>query len=204
MGIYSQQVLPWLCDLTMRWPRIENLRHELLAEVGGEILEIGFGTGLNLAHYPRHVRKITVVEPNPGMQRRAKRRMAQSAIEVDLRLAGGERLPFDAGAFDCVVSTFTLCSIDEVGQAIGEFHRVLKPGGRFLFLEHGLSPDPQVQKWQRRLNWLQQPLAGNCRLDRDIRRLVSSAPFANIAASEFYLEHAPRAYGYLYRGAAMK
>ena len=120
-----------------------ELRSELLADVGGEVLEIGFGTGLNLPHYPEHVRRITTVDPNPGMNKLARRRIAESGIAVDQRALGGEALPFEDETFDCVVSTWTLCSIPEVGRALGEVYRVLRPGGRFVFLEHGLSDDPR-------------------------------------------------------------
>jgi ubiquinone/menaquinone biosynthesis C-methylase UbiE len=103
------------------------------------------------------------------MYRRARSRIKQAGVEVDRRVLGGERLPFEDGTFDCVVSTFTLCSIEEVAQALREVYRVLKAGGLFLFLEHGLSPELNVQKWQHRLNWLQVRLAGGCHLDRDMR-----------------------------------
>ena len=185
-------------------PYVAKHRHELLSQVSGEILEIGFGTGLNLPHYPEQIRKITVVDPNPGMHRKAERRIEQSGLEVDHRLISGEQLPFGDGTFDCVVSTFTLCSIKDVSRAVGEIYRVLRPAGRFLFLEHGLSPDPKVQKWQHRLNWLQRHLADNCHLDRSIRGLVSSQPFFSVEASEFYLERTPRTHGYVYQGVAEK
>jgi ubiquinone/menaquinone biosynthesis C-methylase UbiE len=120
----------------------------------------GFGTGLNLPCYPPQVRKVTTVDPNAGMYRRPRRRIKQAGIEVDRRVLGGERLPFEDGSFDCVVSTFTLCSIEEVAGAVREAYRVLKAGGKLLFLEHGLSPELNVQKWQRRLDWLQ-----GCELD---------------------------------------
>jgi ubiquinone/menaquinone biosynthesis C-methylase UbiE len=136
------------------------------------------------------------------MYRRARRRIRRGRVEVDRRVLGGERLPFGDGRFDCVVSTFTLCSIEGVAQAPGEVYRVLKAGGRFLFLEHGLSPQFNVQKWQRRLNGLQRRLAGGCHLDRDIRALVSAQPFASVEVEEFYLEKTPRTHGYLYRGVA--
>ena len=116
----------------------------------------------------------------------------------------GKRLPFSDGTFDCVVSTFTLCSIDDVQQALGEVHRVLKPGGRFLFLEHGLSPEVQVQKWQRRFNWLEMHLADGCRLDRNIPALMAALPFASLEVKEFYLEKTPRTHGYIYQGSATK
>ncbi len=204
MGFYAQVVVPLLCDFGLDRPFVARYRRELLAHASGTILEIGFGTGLNLPCYPAHVRKVTTVDPNVGMYRRAQRRIKQAGIEVDRRVLGGERLPFEDGTFDCVVSTFTLCSIGEVAQALREVYRVLKAGGKFLFLEHGLSPQSNVQKWQRRLNWLQMLLAGGCHLDRDIRALVTAQPFASVQIDEFYLEKTPRTHGYLYRGVATK
>jgi ubiquinone/menaquinone biosynthesis C-methylase UbiE len=103
-----------------------------------------------------------------------------------------------------VVSTWTLCSIDDVQAALGEVYRVLKPGGRFLFLEHGLSPERRVQKWQHRLNGLQMCLADGCRLDRNIRELVTAQPFGSVEMQEFYLEGLPKTHGYMYRGVAHK
>src|SRR5512135_1981696 len=143
MGLYSRTIFPRLCDWMMSDPRMGRLRSEALADVGGEVLEIGFGTGLNLPHYPHHVRRITSVDPNPGMGKLARRRIDRSSLEVDQRAVRGEELPFDDGIFDCVVSTWTLCSIPEVGRTLGEVYRVLKPGGRFVLLEHGLSDDPR-------------------------------------------------------------
>ena len=105
------------------------------------------------------MRRLAAVDPNCGMHRLAKRRVAQAKLEVDHRRLAAERLPFRDGTFDCAVSTFTLCSVGDADQALGEVYRVFRPGGRFLFLEHGLSPEPQVRKWQRRLNRLEMWLA---------------------------------------------
>jgi SAM-dependent methyltransferase len=204
VGFYSEVIFPRLCDLLLNRPSVARLRRDLLAAARGDVLEVGFGTGLNLPHYPARVHRITAVDPNPGMHRLARRRARRAGVEVDQRTLGGERLPFDGGAFDCVVSTFTLCSIADVGQALNEVYRVLKPGGRLLFLEHGLSPEPGVQKWQRRLNGLEMRLADGCRLDRNMRELVAARPFASVAVEEFYLERTPKTHGYLYRGAAGK
>jgi ubiquinone/menaquinone biosynthesis C-methylase UbiE len=183
---------------------VGKYRAELLAAVEGNILEIGFGTGLNLPHYPRHVRKITTVDPNPGMHRKAKKRIEQTGIEVEQRVLSSERLPFDDNVFDCTVSTFTLCSIEDVNKALSEVYRVLRPGGRFFLLEHGLCPEPKIQKWQRRLNWLQMHVGGGCRLDRNIRQLVTTQPFAAVEMNEFLMEKTPRTHGYMYRGVATK
>jgi ubiquinone/menaquinone biosynthesis C-methylase UbiE len=204
MGFYAQVVLPLLCDFGLDRPLVAKYRQELLAAAGGNILEIGFGTGLNLACYPPHVRKITTVEPNPGMHRRARKRIAQAGVEVDQHLLGGERLPFADATFDCVVSTFTLCSIDDAAQALREVYRVLRQGGQLLLLEHGLSPDANVRKWQHRLNGLQMRLAGGCRLDRDMRALVTAQPFARVQLDEFYVEQTPKTHGYMYRGVVTK
>jgi ubiquinone/menaquinone biosynthesis C-methylase UbiE len=204
MGFYAQVIVPLLCDFALDRPFVAKYRRDLLAHASGSILEIGFGTGLNLPCYPPHVRKVTTVEPNIGMSRRARSRIKQVGIELDQRVVGGEQLPFEDGTFNCVVSTFTLCSIEHVARVLGEVYRVLKPGGRFLFMEHGLSSQPNVQKWQHRLNGLQMRLAGGCHLDRDIRALVSAQSFSFVTIEEFYIEKTPKTHGYLYRGMARK
>ncbi len=204
MGFYAQVIFPRLCDFLLDKPFVAKYRRELLANASGNILEIGFGTGLNLPCYPEHIRKITVVDPNPGMCRRAQKRIAQVGIEVDQRIVSGERLPFGDNTFDSVISTFTLCSIEDVNQAVDEVYRVLKPGGRFLFLEHGLSPEANIQRWQRRLNWLEMRLGEGCRLDRNIKELVAARPFASTRVEEFYMEKNPKTHGYMYRGTAIK
>ncbi len=204
MGFYSRVIFPRLCDFLLDRPFVAKHRQELLSGVNGEILEIGFGTGLNLPHYPEHVCKITTVDPNPGMHRKAQERIEKSGIEVEQRLLSSEELSFDEAAFDCLVSTFTLCSIEDVSRALDEIYRVLRPGGRFLFLEHGLSLDPRVQKWQRRLNWLERYLADNCHLDRNVRELVEHQPFGSVNIAEFSLEKTPRTHGYIYQGVATK
>jgi len=204
MGFYSRVIFPRLCECALDQPHVARHRRELLNNASGEILEIGIGTGLNLPHYPDRVRKITAIDPNPGMHKKARARIEQTHIDVDKRLLGGEQLPFDNGTFDSVVSTFTLCSIEQVDRAVAEIFRVLKPGGQFLLLEHGLSPDPGVKKWQRRLNWLQRLLADNCHLDRNVRELVGRQPFQSIEIEEFYLEKSPRTHGYISKGTAVK
>jgi ubiquinone/menaquinone biosynthesis C-methylase UbiE len=201
---YDRVLLPRLCDLLLRQARIMQERRSLLESAGGRILEIGLGTGLNLPCYPRHVRAITTVDTNAGMHVLARRRIPQSGIRVEHHLASAEQLPFGDQTFDCVFSTFTLCSVDEVAQAIGEARRVLKPGGRVLFLEHGASPDLSVRRWQRRLNPLQMRLGGGCRLDRDFARLFAPPRFVHVEIAETDLAGVPRTHGHLYRGVAVK
>jgi ubiquinone/menaquinone biosynthesis C-methylase UbiE len=159
---------------------------------------------LNLAYYPQQVRRITTVDPNVGMHRLAQKRIEQMGFEIDHRVLSSEQLPFADNMFNCVVSTFTLCSIAGVEQAMGEVFRVLQPAGRFLFLEHGLSPEPSVQRWQRRLNRLEMWLGDGCHLDRDIKKLVDSQPFASVSLNESYVKDLPKTHGFLYRGLATK
>ncbi len=204
MGFYSKVIFPRFYDCLMDKPFWAKYRHEQLASVDGRVLEIGAGTGLNLPHYPEHVRKIVTVDPNPGMNKKLQRRIDQTRIEVDKRIIGSERLPFDEGAFDCVVSTITLCSIPAVKQAMAELYRVLKRGGRFLFLEHGVSPEARVAKWQRRLNGLQRLIGDGCTLTLDVPELLSSQPFSSVEIDTFYMEDTPKTHGFMYRGVAAK
>jgi ubiquinone/menaquinone biosynthesis C-methylase UbiE len=204
MNLYSRLVFPRLCDWAMSDPRMAKLRSEALADVEGEVLEIGFGTGLNLAHYPQSVRRIATADPNAGMDRLARRRITGSGIVVDRRNSGGEALPFESEAFDCVVSTWTLCSIPDVGRALGEVCRVLRPGGRFVFLEHGLSEEPRIQRWQRRLNPIQRLLGDGCRLDLDVPALLRGQSFVDVRVERFEMEGVPRTHGTMYRGVATR
>lgn len=204
MGLYSRWVFPRLCDCLMGLPALGEQRKEVLAEVRGDILEIGFGTGRNLPYYPEHVRRITTVDPNPGMDRLARGRIAAGRIEVDRRRLGGEALPFGDESFDFAVSTWTMCSIAEVGRALGEVCRVLRPGGRLVFLEHGQSADPGVRKWQRRLNPIERRLADGCRLDLDVEAVVREQPFRRVEVARFEIDRLPRTHGTMYRGSATK
>ena len=204
MGLYSRFIFPLLCDWSMRNPRMADLRREVLSAADGEILEIGFGTGLNLEHYPEYVTHLTAVDPGLGMIRIARHRIEQSHIDVDIRVHTAEELPFEDEQFDCVVSTWTLCSVQEAHRAISEIGRVLKPGGQFLFLEHGLGDDPRVQRWQRSLTALQRRVADGCRLDVEIDTLIRGGAWAEVRVDRFLLEGTPRIVGSMYRGAAVK
>ncbi len=204
MGLYSKSIFPRFYDRLMDKPFWAKYREEQLANVDGNILEIGVGTGLNLPHYPPHVRKITTVDPNPGMNKRLQRRIDETGIEVDKQISSSESLPFEESTFDCVVSTITLCSIPDVTQAMSELFRVLKPGGCVYFLEHGISPDVKVAKWQGRLNWLQRIVAVGCTLTLDVPEVLSSQQFSFVEIDNFYMEKTPRTHGYMFRGTARK
>jgi ubiquinone/menaquinone biosynthesis C-methylase UbiE len=190
-------------DWTMANPIFAEYRKEVLAKVQGDILEIGFGTALNLAYYPYYVEKITAIDANPGMRSIAESRMRDSSIEVDYRILNGESLPMPDNTFDSVVSTWTLCSIAKIDRAISEIHRVLKPGGKFFFIEHGLSSDRNVQVWQHRLTPLQKIIADGCHLNRNIQQLLENH-FSDVAVEQFYAEGSPKVGGYIYKGIATK
>jgi ubiquinone/menaquinone biosynthesis C-methylase UbiE len=204
MNIYSRLIFPTLIDRVMSGADFANYRREILADATGEVLEIGFGTGLNLAYYPSDkIQKITTIDVNPGMNQLAQKRIAISPIEVDYQVLNGEKLPMADATFDTVVSTWTLCSIKDVEPAIAEIYRVLKPGGKFIFIEHGLSREPQIQTWQHRLTPIQRIIADGCHLDRAIKSLISNQ-FANLDIKEFYAPNKPKIGGYFYQGIAIK
>jgi ubiquinone/menaquinone biosynthesis C-methylase UbiE len=204
MGWYSNIIFPWAMNWLMSKPAFSEQRVAVLKDVSGDILEIGFGTGLNLPHYPAYVSRLVTIEPNLGMARYATQQIATSPIEVEQHATSGEALPLADASFDTVVSTWTLCSIPDVELALREVRRVLKPGGRFLFLEHGLSPDANVARWQHRLNPVQQVLGDGCHLDRDMRELVADTGFSQLTCENFYFENTPKFVGYMYRGMAVR
>lgn len=180
-----------------------SYRQQLLAEVSGKVLEIGFGTGLNLPHYPKAVSALTTVEPNAGMSAIAQKRINASPIEVNTTLLDGEDLSLADESFDNVVCTWTLCSIPNAKKALSEAYRVLKPGGRFFFIEHGLSNEPNIQTWQNRLTPIQRIVADGCHINRRIDRLVADV-FDEVTVEEFYADDLPKVMGYFYQGTATK
>lgn len=174
MNPYYQFVLPRLLDWAMSDDSVSHYRQEVLANVTGKTLEIGFGTGLNLPYYPKHIQKLITVDANPGMNALALKRIQASDIDVQHHVLNGENLPFEDCSFDSVVSTWTLCSIANVEQALQEIYRVLKPGGKYFFVEHGLSNDPQAQVWQNRLTPIQKVIVDGCHLNRNIKRMIEN------------------------------
>lgn len=205
-GLYRRYILPPLLDRAMSDRRISRYREPVLAPAKGRVLEIGFGTGANLKHYPPGVRRLEIVEPDAALNARAARRIAASDRDVIVHDLSAERLPFDTASFDTVVSTFTLCSIPDVESALAEVHRVLKPGGQFLFLEHGLSPEPHVARWQHRLTPLQKIIGGGCHLDRAMRPLIERAGLQIQLAGyeERYAPKLPKFVAWLTSGVARK
>lgn len=203
MNFYSRLIFPYLLDWSMSDESMVQYRQKVLADVQGEVLEIGFGTGLNLSYYPENVHKIVAIDANPGVHVLAEKRIQTASITVDHRVLNGENLPMANNTFDSVVSTWTLCSIANVEQALKEIYRVLKPGGKFFFVEHGLSQDSKIQVWQNRLTPIQKIIADGCHLNRNIRELVEKQ-FDSVSITEFYADKLPKMLGYLYQGVATK
>ncbi len=204
MSFYSETVIPLFYDLVMDKPHIKEGRKNILKDVSGEVLEIGFGTGLNLPLYPLAVTKLTIIDKNPGMNKRAQERISASKIEVDNKVINGEELPYEDESFDSVVSTFTLCSIQNIDKALKEIYRVLKPDGKYFFQEHGLANDLKIRKWQNRINSFQKVLADGCNLNRDIKSLIENTGFNITEFKNYFLEKGPKTHTFMYEGIACK
>ncbi len=204
MGVWTDHVVPRIVEMTMRSAPVAQLRARALSGVEGEVLEIGFGSGLNLAHYPPGVSAVHAVEPSEVARRIAEPRVAASRFPVDFTGLDGQSLQFADASVDSAVSTFTLCTIPDADAALSEIRRVLRPGGRFHFLEHGQSDDPKIRRWQDRLNGLQNHIAGGCNLNRPIDTLIERAGFEIEHLEHRYMPGpAPsKPYGYLYLGTA--
>lgn len=204
MGFYSNTIFPKIINLVMSDKQMTKARKDVLSDASGKVFELGFGTGLNLPHYPENVKRIVCADPNPGMLKAAQERIQASPIEVDYKLLRGEDLPFEDESFDCIVCTWTLCSIADVEKALAQCHRVLKPEGKFLFVEHGLADAPAVQRWQNRLNPIWGLIGDGCNLNRNIRELIQDCRFTFGKLDNFYMKGAPRFAGYMYQGLALK
>jgi len=202
LGVYAKYLFPYLMDWVMGSRRLQEQRQEALRPLHGDVLEIGFGTGLNLVHYPKAVTGVVALEPARLLPRKVARRIAAAPMPVELVYGSAEQLSFGNRRFDCVLSTWTLCTIPDALAALREVRRVLKPGGRFVFLEHGRSNAPAVARWQDRLNPLQQCIGVGCNMNRPIDRLIAEAGFTLERLERFQMPGMPRLVGEMYRGVA--
>ena len=199
----SDRVFGLFLDWTMSSKTIAVERPTALRDAHGSVLELGFGTGLNLPYFPAAVERLTVVDPEDLLSKRVARRIAAARFPVERAKLSAEHLPFDDNQFDCAVSTFTLCTIADAAAALREVRRVLKPGGSLLFLEHGLSEEPSVAKWQRRLDPIQRVIGRGCHLTRPIDQLVSSAGLEIARLDRFLVQGMPKTHSTMYRGSAI-
>lgn len=204
MGLYADYLFPPLLDFLMSRPRMLRDRARALDGSFGEVLEIGFGTGLNLPYYPEAVERLVVLDPATMLKKRVARRISAARMPVEVAHLDAAELPFDAGRFDCVVTTWTLCTIEKVTDALSEIKRVLKPGGRYYFLEHGRSEDPDVARRQDRWNPLQRVIGVGCNLNRPIDRLVREAGLEIESLERYLMPKTPRIAAEHYRGYAVK
>lgn len=198
---YDRHVLPHLIDIAMRAPMATREREELIPKARGEVLEIGVGSGLNFVHYGPGVTRLWALEPHEKLRAMALPKTRERAFPVEFIGLSGEAIPLPDRSADTVVCTWVLCSIPDPLKALKEMHRVLRPGGRLLFVEHGLAPSPVLAKWQDRLTPLWSACSGGCHLNRRPDRLIEEAGFTLEALEAKYLE-GPKWLTYHYKGLA--
>ncbi len=206
MPFWTDEVVPRMTDKMLGSREVSRHRKRAVEGLHGEVVEIGFGSGLNVPHYPAGVTAVHAVDPSTVGRKLSAERVAASEVRIDFVGLDGESLPLDDESVDGALSTFTLCTIPDAARAVGEVHRVLRPDGQFHFLEHGLCPDPGVARWQHRINPVQRRVAGGCTLDRPIANLIRDAGFEitqlqhdQLAGPDFM-----RPWSYLYEGVATK
>ncbi len=202
---YDETVLPKVISLGCSSEDMDELRRQVVPLAKGAVFELGCGGGFNQPHYnARAISSFCGIDPNANLLDAARRRAAQRGWSNDIRHGVGEDIPFGDGAFDTVVCTYTLCSVDDSQQVLSEMRRVLKPGGRLLFLEHGRSPDPGPAKWQKRIEPVWKHLAGNCHLTREIGGPIRKAGFEIDPIGQAYFEKAPKWAGWMEWGVARR
>jgi SAM-dependent methyltransferase len=191
MGIYATRVLPRIMNTAGGMKALEPLRRRVCDGLEGEVVEIGFGSGLNVPFYPATVTRVAAIEPADLGWKLADKRLRATSVTVERSGLDGQSLPFPDDTFDGALSTWTLCTIPDATAALGELRRVLKPGGRFHFLEHGRAPDEPVRRWQGRLEPVQKKLFGGCHFTRPIVDLLTTAGFTIRELDVFYEKGAP-------------
>lgn len=204
MGIYSDVIFPHLLEWMLGSRQVMEYRRRALGDSHGDVLEIGFGTGLNLNCYPATVKHLTLLDPSKMLPRRVAKRMAAAPMPIEQAFLDAERLPFETERFDTVVSTWTMCTIPDVAAALGEVRRVLKPDGQLLFLEHGRSHDAGIARRQDRWNGVQRIVGCGCNLNRAIDQLIESAGLKIQRLDRFQMPGVPKIGAQHYLGAASR
>ncbi len=202
-NLYERYVLPNMIDKLCGQPAMTELRSQYVPRAHGEVLEIGIGSGLNLQHYSDDVKSITGVDPSAELSEKARARAEQLNKPINVLGISGEELPVGNNHFDTIVCTWTLCSIPNPYRAVEEMRRVLKPGGELLFVEHGRSDDPKVQKWQARIEPLWKKIGGGCHLTRRADDLLEAAGFSVSEKTSGYAP-GPRWAAFMIHGVAAK
>ena len=204
MGWYGEHIFPRLMEWVTGGEEFQKQRSLVLARVNGTVLEIGFGTGLNLPHYPAALSSLHAIDPAHMLPRKIAERSAAIPFPLQIQRTSAETLPYNARSFNFVVSTWTLCTISDPVKALLEVYRVLKPDGVFLFLEHGRSEDAKVAAWQDRFNPVQNIIGCGCNLNRKIDQIIAQAGLMIMTLDRFQMQSVPRLGGEMYRGAATR
>jgi ubiquinone/menaquinone biosynthesis C-methylase UbiE len=192
MGVYQDQVVPRVINAACGSKNLHELRERVCADLAGDVVEIGFGSGLNAPHYPDAVALVDAVDPSDTGWRMAAKRLSQTQVTVRRAGLDGQQLPFADRTYDAALSTWTLCTIPDARAALLELHRVLKPGGRLHFVEHGLSPDEKVQRFQRRIEPVHRRVFGGCLVTRNVVDMLVAAGFTVTDVEHFYEKRAPK------------
>jgi ubiquinone/menaquinone biosynthesis C-methylase UbiE len=204
MGFYKEKVLPHIMNKALDTKVEREIRGRVCDGLHGEVVEIGFGSGLNVPYYPPEVTKLFAVEPSAVSMRLAQPRIAKSSAGIELAGLDGQRLDLPSEQFDAALSTWTLCTIPDIAAALAEVRRVLKPGGTLHFVEHGHTPDANVARWQDRLDPLEMRIAGGCHLTRKIADDIENAGFVAKGLDNYYAKGVPKPWGYTFEGRAYK
>ncbi len=204
MGWYREHIFPRLMEWVMGGEEFQKQRSLVLAQAYGTVLEIGFGTGLNLPHYPASLSSLHAIDPAHVLPRKVAERSAAVPFPLQIQRTSAEMLPYDDRSFDCVVSTWTLCTIPDPVKALRETRRVLRPDGVFLFLEHGRSEDEKIAAWQNRLNPVQNIIGCGCNLNRKIDQIIARAGLKIMTLDRFQMQGVPKVGGEMYRGSATR
>jgi SAM-dependent methyltransferase len=204
MGWYDDHVLPRVINVVMDNKQMRRIRGRVCAGLAGEVVEIGFGTGLNLPFLPPTVTRLHAVEPSGLGVRLARQRIDGTVAPVEVVGLDGQRLPLADASVDAALCTWTLCTIPDAVAAVREVRRVLRPGGTMHFVEHGASPHPRVRRWQDRLNGLQRRTAGGCNLNRDIPAIVEAGGLTVEQLDTYYAKGTPKPLGWEFEGVAVK
>ena len=203
MSFYEDKILPHVIHLACGTKPVLKQREKIVPQAQGRILEVGMGSGINIPYYdPQKVEKVWGLEPSDGMRKKAQHRVAAAPFNLEWLDLPGEEIPLDNDSVDTIVLTYTLCTIPDWLSAIKQMRRVLKPGGKLLFSEHGKAPDSAVQKWQERINPLWMKLAGGCHLNRDIPQLLTEGGFNIKQQDTLYVPRTPKIAAFTYWGYA--